>query len=70
MGEGIDLTTPESELAASHLLIDLEWNIVHHASCLATHSLAVLNEILRTEGLSVHDQSPDGCMIIHLTCTW
>lgn len=50
-GEGIDLTAPVCEFAASHFLIDFERNVIDHASRFPGYTVYILDYMLRTESL-------------------
>lgn len=50
-GEGIDLTAPVRELAASDFLIDFERNIIYHMARFTTDCVCILGKIFRAESL-------------------
>ena len=51
-GEGVDFAAPESELAASDLLVDFQRNIIDHTSGLTAYLVAVFHEVFCAESLN------------------
>ena len=50
-GEGVDFAAPVGEFAAGDLIVDFLRDIIDHTARLAGDSVAVIDEILCTEGL-------------------